>query len=96
MQCLQRTVFFTDSEGISTLRCNIRALQENTYRLAGEMKATMTAQGGPLTQLFDAGAVRYMATDCLGDDPADMPCVIAEGLNQVCFVVHQLLLYSFC
>ena len=59
------------------------------------MMATMTAQGGPLPQLFDAGAVRYMATGCLGDDPTDMPRVIAEALNQVCFVVYQLLLYSF-
>ena len=66
MQCLQGNVFFTDSKGIPTLRCNIRAQQENTYRLAGEMIATMTAQGGPLPQLFDAGAVRYMATGCLG------------------------------
>ena len=66
MQCLQGNVFFTDSKGIPTPRCNIRAQQENTYRLAGEMIATMTAQGGPLPQLFDAGAVRYMATGCLG------------------------------
>lgn len=66
MQCLQRNVFFTDSEGIPTLRCNISSRCRNTYRLAGEMMATMTAQGGPLPQLFDAGAVRYMATGCLG------------------------------
>ena len=90
-----RQCIFADSESNPTLKCNVRALQENTYRLAGEMMATMTAQGGPLPQLFDAGAVRYMATGCLGDDPTDMPRVIAEALNQVCFVVYQLLLYSF-
>lgn len=51
---------FSDSQGTPQLRCNVKALQAYVYRIVGEMLATMTIQGGPLPQLLDAIAVRYM------------------------------------
>lgn len=85
-------VIFIDSEGIPTLRCNVRALQDNTYRLAGEMLSTMTGQGGPLPQMFDSSAVKYMVTGVVETNPKveDMPRVIGEALNQVCKGLYKV------
>ena len=85
-------VIFIDSEGIPTLRCNVRALQDNTYRLAGEMLATMTGQGGPLPQMFDGSAIKYMVSGIVEPNPKveDLPRVIGEALNKVCKGLYKV------
>lgn len=69
-----------------TLRCNVKALQENTYKLVGEMLATMAVQGGPLPQLFDDVAVEYIIK-CTLDLRCDIKCLSDPeniALRKVC------------
>lgn len=42
------------------MRNNASCLQNGTYRIVGQMVATVVAQKGPLPSLFDGSAVNYI------------------------------------
>ena len=82
-----RCFFYSDSNGIPSLRCNVKALKEGTYRLAGEMIATWVSQGGPLPRMLDKLSVDYIIS---GSAPTEvnveeMPAIVADALKKVSY-----------
>jgi hypothetical protein len=69
------------------MRCNVKALQEGTYKLVGEMLATIAVQGGQLPQLFSKNAVDYLVKCCVTVDLAtcmkDLPQPLSLALQKV-------------
>mgnify|MGYP001794211624 FL=1 len=63
----------------------MKALQGNTYKLVGEMLATMAAKGGPLPQLFDRTAIDYLLklTINMNADYHDLPKGQTDALQVV-------------
>lgn len=88
IQFLSSLVFMLhpDSEDRLHLRSNIKCAQEGAYRIAGEIIATMVAQGGPPPQMFNEVIVRYMmvsSVDQLSLDVDFADPITKEALTKV-------------
>lgn len=58
----------------------MKALQERTFKIVGEMLATMVAQGGPLPQLFNKTTAGYLIS-CSLDIAADVADISDEPMR---------------
>ena len=79
-----RCFFYSDSNGLPFLRCNVKALKEGTYMLAGEMIATWVSQGKPFHRMLDKLSVDYIIS---GSAPTDvnveeMPATVTDALKK--------------
>lgn len=79
--------WFTESMGKPSLRCNVKALNDHTYKLVGEMLATAVVQGGPLPRLFSNTCSAYLIKlsteiDC---PYTDLPELERVALEKVMF-----------
>lgn len=65
----------------------MKALTNGTYRLVGEMAATMALQGGLLPQMFDTTSVRYFLDSSIDvvADYKDLPGVKRDIIQKVCY-----------
>lgn len=74
------------------MRCNIKGLEEGTYKIVGEMIATMVAQNGPIPKLFTAVEVDYLLTGSTTDLNCvnDCSAVQQAAIQQVTFHANGL------
>ena len=72
---------------IPSLRCNVKALKEGTYRLAGEMIATWVSQGGPLPRMLDKLSVDYIISGSASTEVnvEEMLAIVADALKKVSY-----------
>ena len=75
----------------------MKALQQSTYNLVGEMLVTIVAQGGPEPAVLDETATRYMVQMQLGESEAlytDLPDNEASSIESVNGISIVVLLFT--
>ena len=80
-------LFSIDTSSGHVLRCNVGALQKNSFLIVGRILATMVVQGGEIPRLFSASICEYIQSGFDNSFPTidEVPDKnVRDSLNKVC------------